>query len=271
LENGDDSPGEVSETKMMAFMQVGRVTKRLLKHVLHFYIMVHVMSEINLLQMFSYLSREKKKFTDRAKELFRLVGSDIDIDACSVWQYVVDVVRPALSGKHGPEAAQLATQSACDVKSTLTNTRGGELAKFLLGNYNKVQSTTVSGLESSGQDYCGGKDKGDQRRRMSTSFFSAFCHEKIERRLPPDLFSKRGYLRTLLNASPTEIDKGCNGFFKYNFYEGDPHGKSSKIVKGLNAILREKPSDVDFDSGSRTVTVESQETIDCLMRMTEGL
>ena len=73
LENGDDSPGEVSETKMMAFIQVGRVTKRLLKHVLHFYIMVHVMSEINLLEMFSYLSREKKtEFINRAKELCRL-------------------------------------------------------------------------------------------------------------------------------------------------------------------------------------------------------
>lgn len=275
LEHGDDSDGEVSETAMMTFIQVGRVTKRLLKHVLHIYIMVYVMSDVNLGEMFSYL-RKKKEFTDRAKELCRLVGSDFDIAAReegsgSVWQYVVAVIRPALSEKHGHLATQLATQSACDIKSSLTNTRGKELGSLLRGAYNKVQSTTASGLEASGQDYCGGEDKGDQRRRMSTSFFSAFLYGKIQERLPPGLFAKRGYLRTLLNASPTEIDNGCNGFFTHNFYEGDRHGENSKIVKGLKAILREKPSDVDFDSGSRTIIVESQETIKCLMRLTEGL
>ena len=159
-----------------------------------------------------------------------------------------------------------------DIKNTLTNTKGQHLRLLLCSTYGEGESVTSGGIVESGQDYCSGEDKVGPRRRITTSFCAAFFHDAIEGRLPPNLFTKRGYLRALFNASPSEIDNSCNAFFTKKFYQGDRHGTNSKVVKGLETgMLKKKRSDDDFDSGSRTVVIESQETIQCMVRLTEGL
>ena len=267
LQHGDGSEGEASESEAMEFIRVGDASRRLLRHILHFCIMLHVISKLTPGQIFSKL-RNCREFTDRAKKLCHLVGSSFDIDNGSILDYFVQVVRPAFDSEH----RELASQAAIDIKNTLTNTKGQHLRLLLCSTYGEGESVTSGGIVESGQDYCSGEDKVGPRRRITTSFCAAFFHDAIEGRLPPNLFTKRGYLRALFNASPSEIDNSCNAFFTKKFYQGDRHGTNSKVVKGLETgMLKKKRSDDDFDSGSRTVVIESQETIQCMVRLTEGL
>ena len=267
LQHGDGSEGEASESEAMEFIRVGDASRRLLRHILHFCIMLHVISKLTPGQIFSKL-RNCREFTDRAKKLCHLVGSSFDIDNGSILDYFVQVVRPAFDSEH----RELASQAAIDIKNTLTNTKGQHLRLLLCSTYGEGESVTSGGIVKSGQDYCSGEDKVGPRRRITTSFLAAFFHNAIKGRLPPNLFTKRGYLRALFNASPSEIDNSCNAFFTKKFYQGDRHGTNSKVVKGLETgMLKKKRSDDDFDSGSRTVVIESQETIQCMVRLTEGL
>jgi len=125
-----------------------------------------------------------------------------------------------------------------------------------------------SGTKESSQSNCsdGSKVHGDRRLRSIRTLQVLLLKPAILR-LFPGLLNERGYTRTVLRVSPTDIQNGFS-FVKASLFQDSDREKIDKATtKVKNTVVLKKLQANDNDTGKRTLIIEHQAQIGSLGRL----
>jgi len=255
------------DTKMSVeeFLALGTETKNMFMHLLHSQALQVIFSKITLVGVTAHLSNKASAaLTSAMKELAQLVDPDA---AFSTSMVVLSFMKQfALPGLVMNGARGKAIDVIIDIFGSLTYVGRSEdqkkaYKKNILTPFEQVDASTISGgrVEGNVPKYFSGDGRVEQGRRRNVVRLGLALYLKsaIE-----DLLHMRGsgqYTRGILRLSASDISrKLTKEVTKALFLPGESQTKMVENIKKL--VLKKK-------STARTLLIESDEQLECLMRL----
>lgn len=259
-----DFESMITDDKLGAFIRLGHPTKKLATHVLHLGIMYTILSALTVFTLHADLSKGKySEYTEHARELAGRVNSGATLDKDTTMLNYLKIF--AFPGLENDATWELAATVVCEMFASLTQLNG-ERRPRLLECYKTAETKTLAGGTDVHSIYCSG-DVGDcykrRRQRVFKTCLVMILKKPIQKRLPDGFFSGRGFTRTLLRLSPSDILAGFTDI-KVSFF-GAVYDEDIRISKHIkNKVVEKKLKSTDDDTGERTIIIESQEQIESL-------
>ena len=264
---------EASNTKLKEVLQHGWAMRSFLANILHLYIMDYV---VNLMTLAVAYRDLPENLLNDAKALFFAVHgekAEFDEEVLTVRCFMQLTVSPALVLD---DSKKLALKVACELcvcvtVRTTSTTRNTEILPLWNGGQTSIpgggtDDDVKEEEEGPKDDYCGGDNKGDQRRRIAILYFNCFLSDEIQDTLqlygfPDHVFELDGFIESILFFAPSAIQKNCN-FCKMQFFEDGlvsfQNGGESPIKK---TEIESQVSKVDME---RTLVFETEEQLNYL-------
>jgi len=261
-------------------LQIGYPTRKLSVHALYFGAVYKLLCDLTVYKLYQHLksrselskgakNKSREQLWSEAKQLAKIVNPNSVFDnTTTILQYLAWFAIPGQAKDDVRLAASVVT---CDMFEHLTLfQKNAKQKKRLLKRWKKVD---ISKVDNDGEDknsrvYFGGDNSlhGSRRLKACRLVQVASLETAIKKRLPEDFFGPRGFIRSILRVSSTDVERGFTGINR-DFFETADAAKVKKVADNIEKKIVSKKLKSSDDTGKRTIIIESQEHIDCLKEL----
>jgi len=254
------------------FLALGVDTRNMLMHFLHSQALQFIFSEITLSGLTAHLSaKASAALTSAMKELAQLVDPDAPFSLSMV---VLSFMKQyALPGLVMNGARGKAIDVIIDIFGCLTCTSGRmskeqtkAYKKNILTPFEEVDASTISGGRAEGnvpKYFSGdGRVQQDRRRNVVRLGLALYLKSAIEELL--HMRDSGQYTRGILRLSASDITRKLSKDIKKTLFKEQGESQIKAIESMKKLVLKKK-------STARTLLIESDEQMNCLMRLVNML
>lgn len=258
------------------FLVLGSETRNMLMHLLHSQALQFIFSEITLSGLTAHLSaKASAALTSAMKELAQLVDPDAPFSLSMVVSSFMK--QYALPGLAMDSVRGKAIDVVIDIFGSLTCS-SGRMSKDqkkaykenILSPFERVDASTISGGRVEGhvsKYFCDNRvtcDKKkqvykDRRRRVVCLGLALYLKDAIEDLL--DMHDSGQYTRGILRLSASDIMKKVSPLMTKALFKKNGGESQIKAVEKMKKLVLKKKST------ARTLLIESDEQVDCLMHL----
>jgi hypothetical protein len=260
--------------------QIGHPTRKLSIHALYFGALYNLLSNLTVYKLYAHLKsrselrtgakiKSREQLWSEAKELARSVDPNSVFDkTTTILQYLAQFAIPGQAKDDDWQAASVVT---CDMFEHLTCFHGNAKQKNrLIRRWEKLDQSKVDndGEDKNSRVYFSGDTSIHTMRRLKACrlVLVASLETAIKKRLPENFFGSRGFIRSILRVSSTDVERGFTGINR-NFFETADVEEIQKVADNIEKKIVSKKLKSSDDTGKRTIIIESQEHIDCLKEL----
>ena len=261
-------------------LQIGYPTRKLSVHALYFGAVYKLLSDLTVYKLYAHLksrselskgakSKSREQLWSEAKQLAKSVDPNSVFDKNTT--ILQCLTQFAIPGQAKDDLWQAASVVTCDLFEHLTSFNGNtKQKKRILKRWKLVDLSKVDneGEDKNSSIYFSGNRSlhGSRRLKACRLVLVASLETAIKKRLRNGFFGPRGFIRSILRVSSTDVEKGFTGINR-NFFETANVEEIQKVADNIEKKVVKKKLKSSDDTGKRTIIIESQEHIDCLKEL----